>query len=412
MLPVVLRRIVFIFCLSQTFHIVLSSSLLCGRTKEVQVGVGMSSGTALALALVQPSSATANKTCQLKLTAPEAAAFNVRLIDVKESMMDTQKGLSSLQSLTPDDEDERKWSVRSAPPQQDTEEPANSLANNNTDACKLFIYLGESNKNLIWKLSLCGANSATIASRAGIKLLPPKIRIVWHPPTTPHHHTDKLRLVVTAVNSGMACKSDSQFPCGVTDLCVSSYLVCDGILHCPGGEDEDPSACQLRPHPPILDVLRRFAARNQEFLGIDPVDRVTESSVIMKINETESKPYSLSEFVANIKANGPMSYFVCGMVICAVLLTFCIAYEYCPNGCKLSAVHVYAQHENSMANSNPCVDSPTVSVTASSQNFDAITSQPAPPAYDPPPSYSSLFPVPYKSSPTPQPHCSHQEPPD
>ncbi|KPJ14555.1 hypothetical protein RR48_13626 [Papilio machaon] len=58
------------------------SSLLCGRTKEVEVGGNAGAGAALALSLSRPPSA-GNTTCQLRLTAPEAAAFTVRLIDVK-----------------------------------------------------------------------------------------------------------------------------------------------------------------------------------------------------------------------------------------------------------------------------------------------------------------------------------------
>ncbi|KPI95419.1 hypothetical protein RR46_08878 [Papilio xuthus] len=59
------------------------SSLLCGRTKEVEVGGNAGAGAALALSLSRPPSA-GNATCQLRLTAPEAAAFTVRLIDVKD----------------------------------------------------------------------------------------------------------------------------------------------------------------------------------------------------------------------------------------------------------------------------------------------------------------------------------------
>lgn len=51
-------------------------------------------------------------------------------------------------------------------------------------------------------MSLCGGNAAAVAARVGTRLLPPKIRIVWNPPTSPYQHTEKLRLVVTAVNSG------------------------------------------------------------------------------------------------------------------------------------------------------------------------------------------------------------------
>lgn len=58
-----------------------------------------------------------------------------------------------------------------------------------------------------------------------------------------------------------------------------------------------------------------------------------------------------------------------------------------------------------------CLDlSPTVSVTAASQILNPLPL--SPPEYEPPPSYSSLFPRYFKSSPTPVPHCSHQEPPD
>lgn len=79
---------------------------------------------------------------------------------------------------------------------------------------------------------------------------------------------------------GSICNNESQFVCGVTSLCISSYLVCDGVRHCPGGEDEDPGACSHRHDPPLLELLRRFAARNQELLGLDQPDGMTKPSVI------------------------------------------------------------------------------------------------------------------------------------
>ncbi|VVC98278.1 unnamed protein product, partial [Leptidea sinapis] len=64
---------------------VLSSSLLCGRTKEVELGTNSSAGAALALTLVRPGPPTSasRAPCQLRLIAPDAAAFTMRLIDVK-----------------------------------------------------------------------------------------------------------------------------------------------------------------------------------------------------------------------------------------------------------------------------------------------------------------------------------------
>ncbi|CAH0699311.1 unnamed protein product [Spodoptera exigua] len=62
------------------------SSLLCGRTEKLELGSNSGAGAALALALVRPPSAPRTP-CQLSLTAPEAAAFAVRLIDVKEKVL-------------------------------------------------------------------------------------------------------------------------------------------------------------------------------------------------------------------------------------------------------------------------------------------------------------------------------------
>lgn len=62
------------------------SSLLCGRTKEVEVGGPGGASGALALALVRPAAQSESRApCQLRLAAPDAAAFTVRLIDVKVS---------------------------------------------------------------------------------------------------------------------------------------------------------------------------------------------------------------------------------------------------------------------------------------------------------------------------------------
>ncbi|XP_049885858.1 uncharacterized protein LOC126380461 isoform X2 [Pectinophora gossypiella] len=392
------------------------SSLLCGRTKEVEVGSAAGASAALALALVRPPAAPQSP-CQLRLAAPEAAAFTVRLIDVKtersaevfvkESFQEwSDRGLSEVHAPAPAAVavPGRKWSARTGAAAQDTAaEPSAPLANA-TDACKLLIFIGDS-KMPIWRLNLCGGNAAAVAARAGTKLLPPKIRIVWNPPTSPYQHTEKLRLVVTAVNSGSVCSNDSQFICGVTSLCISSYLVCDGVRHCPGGEDEDTSACAHRRDPPLLELLRRFAARNQELLGLDQPDGMTKPSVIMKITESEQKSNAFMEFAAALKPYGPWSYLVVGMLVCATILMFCLAWECC---CKRS------KPSDTPINIPPsCIDlSPTVTVTAASQQLFTSSLPPSPPEYEPPPSYSSLFPRAFKSSPTPVPHCSHQQPPD
>ncbi|XP_014359230.2 uncharacterized protein LOC106711433 isoform X1 [Papilio machaon] len=408
MLTVIL---VFSILLFQAFQSGDCSSLLCGRTKEVEVGGNAGAGAALALSLSRPPSA-GNTTCQLRLTAPEAAAFTVRLIDVKESLVEWERGLTDLrEGAAP----ARKWSARSPAHAQDTAtDGAAPLAHNNTDACKMLIYIVDA-KNPIWRLSLCGGNAAQVAAKAGTKLLPPKIKIVWNPPTTPYQHTEKLRLVVTAVNSGAICNDESQFVCGSTSLCISSYLVCDGVRHCPGGEDEDSSACAHRRDPPFLELLRRFAARNQELLGLDQPDGMTKPSVIsdiklaVKIGESEQKSNAFLEFAAALKPYGPWSYLVVGMLICATILMFCLAWECC---CKSS------KPSDTPINIPPsCIDMPpTVTVTSSSQQLFLSQAPPAapptPPEYEPPPSYSSLFPRAFKSSPTPVPHCSHQEPPD
>ncbi|CAG9783272.1 unnamed protein product [Diatraea saccharalis] len=65
----------------------LCSSLLCGRTKELELGTNGGVGSALALAMLRPPFVTTNAPCQLKLTAPDGAAFTVRLIDVKKSQL-------------------------------------------------------------------------------------------------------------------------------------------------------------------------------------------------------------------------------------------------------------------------------------------------------------------------------------
>ncbi|RVE55173.1 hypothetical protein evm_000071, partial [Chilo suppressalis] len=316
-----------------------------------------------------------------------------------ESLSEWERGFGDVQAPAPmAGAPGRKWSARTAAHAQDTATDQAAPLNNSSDACKLLIYIGDA-KNPIWRMSLCGGNAASIAARAGPKLLPPKIRIVWNPPTTLYHHTEKLRLVVTAVNSGVDCKNDSQFICGVTSLCVSSYLVCDGIRHCLGGEDEEAGACSRRRDPPLLELLRRFAARNQELLGLDQPDTMTKPSVIMKISESEQKSNAFMEFAAALKPYGPWSYLVVGMLVCATILMFCLAWECC---CKRSK-----PSDRPLNIPASCMEvSATVAVTAASQQMLS-----SPPEYEPPPSYSSLFPRAFKSSPTPIPHCSHQVPP-
>ncbi|XP_053601158.1 uncharacterized protein LOC128669928 [Plodia interpunctella] len=371
----------------------LCSSLLCGTTKEVEVGGSFGSNTAVALALVRPPSTAPHQPCQLILTAPDATAFTVRLIDVKESLGEWERSFSDFDSPLPSPAG-RKWSARTGTHAQDTSSDQAAPVANTTDACKLLIYIGDS-KTPIWRLQLCGGNAASIAARAGPKLLPQKIRIVWNPPTSPYQHTEKLRLVVTAVNSGAMCNNNSQFTCGSTGLCISSELVCDGVRHCPGGEDEDAGACARRRDPPLLELLRRFAARNQELLGLDQSDGMTKPSVIMKISEGEQKSNAFMEFAAALKPYGPWSYLVVGMLVCATILMFCLAWECC---CKRSK-----PSETPLSMPASCAELPGAA--------PAPAPAPAPPQYEPPPSYSSLFPRAYKSSPAAAPHSSHQEPP-
>ncbi|KAI5634971.1 hypothetical protein NE865_12295 [Phthorimaea operculella] len=372
--------------------------------------------SALALALVRPPSAP-HMPCTLRLTAPDATAFTLRLIDVKtERSAETflkeaflqdwpDRGLSDVASQPPQaNMAARKWSARTGAALQDTSADNSAPVANATDACKLLVYMGN-DKTPAWRVNLCGGNAAAVAARAGTKFLPSKIKIVWNPPTSPYHHTEKLRVVVTAVNSGEICNNQSQFNCGKTGLCISSDLVCDGVRHCPGGEDEEHSMCANRQEPPLLELLRRFAARNQELLGLDQPDEMTKPSVIMKISESEQKSNAFMEFAAALKPYGPWSYLVVGMLVCATILMFCLAWECC---CKRSK-----PSDTPLNIPASCIDlSPTVTVTAASQQLFTSNLPPNPPEYEPPPSYSSLFPRAYKSSPTPIPHCSHQEPPD
>ncbi|KAG6449815.1 uncharacterized protein LOC115443311 [Manduca sexta] len=377
----------------------LCSSLLCGRTNKKELGLNSAAGTALALALVRPPTAP-KAPCQLSLSSPNATAFAIRLIDVKESLTDWERGFTDVQAQAGGSG--RKWSARS-PGAQDTATDQNAPVNNSSDACKLLIYVMDT-KSLAWRLSLCGGNAAGIASRAGTKLLPSKIKIVWNPPSSPYQHTEKLRLVVTAVYSGTICNESSLFTCGSTSLCVSSYLVCDGVRHCPGGEDEDAGACAHRRDPPLLELLRRFAARNQELLGLDQPDGMTKPSVIMKISEGEKSSNAFMEFAAALKPYGPWSYLVVGMLVCATILMFCLAWECCCKRSKPSDTPVDIP--------SSCIGmSPSVTVTAASQQLFSQPLPSSPPEYEPPPSYSSLFPR-NKPSPTAIPHCSHQEPPD
>ncbi|XP_048006177.1 uncharacterized protein LOC125241649 isoform X1 [Leguminivora glycinivorella] len=394
---------VFVFVF-QFFSAGFSSSLLCGGTTELSLGNGAGAGAAIALALVRPPAARGP--CSLRLLAPDAAAFTARLIDVKENLSEWERGaleVSSPALVAGVAQQARKWGARSATAQHTRDDQAPPRANA-TQACKLLVYIGDAIKP-IWRMNLCGGNAAAVAARAGTKLLPPKIKIVWNPPTSPYQHTEKLRLVVTAVNSGSVCNNESQFICGMTSLCISSYLVCDGVRHCPGGEDEDTSACMHRRDPPLLELLRRFAARNQELLGIDQNDGMTKPSVIsdlklsVKITESEQKSNAFLEFAAALKPYGPWSYLVVGMLICATILMFCLAWECCCKRSKPSDTPI-----NIPAS---CIDlSPTVTVTAASQHLFSPTPT-SPPEYEPPPSYSSLFPRAYKCE-DPVPQCSAQ----
>ncbi|CAH2242422.1 jg20425 [Pararge aegeria aegeria] len=78
--------LVFVLLFLHALQFAHSSSLLCGRTKEVEVGNNIGAGAALALTLLRPPSANSTNStssCQLRLAAPDAAAFTIRLIDVK-----------------------------------------------------------------------------------------------------------------------------------------------------------------------------------------------------------------------------------------------------------------------------------------------------------------------------------------
>lgn len=382
---------------------VAGASVLCGRTQQLELGGA--GGAAAALALVRPRS---HAPCRLRLSAPNHTAFLVRLMDVKDPLWDLDRL----------DRPAGKWAARSAARHQDTEPaPAPPTAPNRTEPCTLSIYSGDSTTP-DWRLSACGANAAALAARAGVRLFPPRVRLVWMPPAAgAAARTERLRLIVTAVNSGAACNQPTELPCGSSGLCVWGGLACDGVRHCPGGEDEEASACAARAEPPLLELLRRLAARHQELVGLEVAGEGgvvggagAKGGAVVVPDDKTRKDNAFVELGAALKPYGPWGYLVVGMLICATVLMFCLAWECCCRRDKPSQpiIPIPAACVAPSPTAFMAVNSPTTAV-ASGAGSGTYTA-PTPPAYEAPPSYSSLFPRAFKSSPTPVAHCSHEAP--
>ncbi|KAL5288905.1 hypothetical protein ACFFRR_009230 [Megaselia abdita] len=226
-----------------------------------------------------------------------------------------------------------------------------------------------------------------------VRLFPGRLKIIWA------HNSNKVasKLMITVLGKGDACQNENKHPClhiGSEPLvCISKELVCDGIRHCPHGNeydsDEDPKLCSNRKFDDdglinkfdwsLLEFIRNYLPSEMHtlFPATTPSTLTTSPSVIEEKTETNNKTSNHHKknstrlnFSSDLSKYGPWGYLMLGMLLCGGALLIC--------GLWASA--------SSNSDSDTSVTHGRSSPLEQNQlppNYEEI---------DPPPSYSTLFP--------------------
>ncbi|KAL7022881.1 hypothetical protein ACKWTF_012419 [Chironomus riparius] len=314
----------------------------------------------------------------------------------------------------------------------------NNTRRNLTEFCPLSITPLGDERQSPWRFDPCQMETNNV-NEEQMKILQGRVKVLWvHGSNEPNY-----KLIITVVSKGDSCRHKSKHPCLKFGddplLCISEDLICDGIRHCPLGggmlSDEDDSLCKkhkiddhdirnnlqkssiwqhltlgifqnifgpiestsaissMNPLPGHPDADVRPTLATHHYPDLKPLDSTNErvNSFNNRPNNNNSnnsnKQQEQSEvrFIKtprkNAKANnlsryGSWGYMMLGMLTVSVVLLMCGIWE-CIRRVQKSDV---LEHFN--ANGEPIE---TLSQEHGNDNNC--------PQYDPPPPYSSLFPL-------------------
>ncbi|XP_055320973.1 uncharacterized protein LOC129577614 isoform X2 [Sitodiplosis mosellana] len=273
---------------------------------------------------------------------------------------------------------------------------------NETTTCPLNIMTGKDPLTPPWKLDPCKMEAHGI-NKEMVKLTEGLLRISW----TPNRHSPKYKLIITTLGKGYHC-NQGKHPClkfgQETLFCVSSSLVCDGINHCPSGDeynsDEDPNLCAQKrgftdsntsfglsiwqqiskeffsklyppdatttvptksPMKPTSTMHKKPTSPSKDDDGIDDDSSENNTTDDGVMESSTTKHYRHITLSRGLSKYGPWGYLILGMLLCGGALLVCVLWG---------------------SSSNANFNGPQPETTLP-PNYDEI---------DPPPSYATLFP--------------------
>lgn len=364
-----------IYCASVYSNIDSSpSESICSHETDRQVN---SEGKESSLTLELHPDIMSHGPCKRILTAPESHGFFMHL--VRNSVRKTQSNgppMKNIRGMSP--------KIR-----------------NSTHSCPLSIYSTNDPVIPSWKVDPCQLELQDEKDEP-VRLLQGRVRIVWdHGGNIPAY-----KLVVTVIGKGLPCQRNNKHPClrfgQETLLCISKDLVCDGVRHCPKGNeydsDEDYALCSKRKQgnhvsdPNIwehftIEIFRNLfnsdnGGTSTSTTKIDPRGDGQSSTSVKDFENDVKRNNTKGTLTGDLSRYGPWGYLMLGMLLCGGALLICGLWECCCRQSKTTDPNLDGTNPNGGQAAQSQVNSPT-------------TPDPSPPNYDeldPPPAYSVLFP--------------------
>ncbi|XP_037039950.1 uncharacterized protein LOC119076961 [Bradysia coprophila] len=265
----------------------------------------------------------------------------------------------------------------------------------NDTSCPLEII--STNDQLIapWKIDPCQLETHRMVDEP-VRLLPGRLKITWN-----HYgNVPAYKLIITVLGKGYHCNQKGKHPClrfgSEVMLCVSDTLVCDGIRHCPNGNeydsDEDPELCLKHKNnmdfrksgnvfQHIAKEIRKIFPQEENVSVLTPPPKMT----IITTTELDPKRENRPSLTRGLSRYGPWGYLMLGMLLCGGALLICGLWECCCRHKKPSVPPDFDASANAYSTSDFTTtnSSPVDQQSAPQINYDEI---------DPPPSYAALFP--------------------
>ncbi|XP_059620292.1 uncharacterized protein LOC132264197 isoform X1 [Phlebotomus argentipes] len=263
--------------------------------------------------------------------------------------------------------------------------------NSTTESCPLTIFFSNDARIPPWRIDPCQLE-ANGGVDEPVRLLQGRLRIVWqHGGNMPNY-----RLLLTAFGKGELCKQERKHPClrvgHETLFCISEDLICDGVQHCPSGNEYDSdesaelcSGSQKSPLVPKMQLWEHFSM--QMFRELFSPDLTSTSTTVLPplvTSEPTLAPTSTRKSLTRgLSRYGPWGYLMLGMLLCGGALLICGLWECC---CRQTKPTTPGSGSGDGHTGESFADSPASGSTQSDltpPNYDEI---------EPPPSYSTLFP--------------------